>query len=142
MKTITRSQAIQDLHLELLKLVDEQSSLCQVAARRGLFCNGFERWSDEELEQRIPWEWQGEGKKTRAELLRLVNLWMLGLQNLRAGRLPCDLEADGQCRSPFCGGWEQFSESELGQFHSELCGEEIQVVADAALEPERALGPE
>ena len=132
MKTITRSQALQDLRRELLKLVNQDNSLCLVATQRGLFCGGFERWSDEELAQRIPWEWQGNDTQARAELLRLANLWMLGLQELRADSVPCDLELDGRCRSPFCFGWAQFSEVEIGQFHQEMCGEEVQVVPDAA----------
>ena len=130
MKTITRTQAIQGLRRELGKLVDEDHSLCLVATRRGLFCGGFERWSDEELRQRLPREWQSNGAKTRAELLRLANRWMLGLRELHAGSLPCDPEADSRCRSPFCFGWAQFSDNEIGQFHQEMCGEEIRVVPD------------
>jgi len=131
MKTIPRSQAIQDLRRELLKLVDAEHSLCFVAARRGLFCAGFERWSDEELEQRIPREWRGPEKKTRAELLRLANRWMLSLQERNEVPLPCDLAAVGPLPS-LCGGWAQFTEAELAQFHLEMCGEEVRIVPDEA----------
>jgi hypothetical protein len=43
MRTISRSQAICDLRRKLLELVDQERSLCLVAARRGIFCNGFGR---------------------------------------------------------------------------------------------------
>ena len=69
MRTISRSQAISDLRCELLKLVDREHSLCQVAARRGLFCNGFGRWSTEELERRTPHSTH-EPEATRDEIER------------------------------------------------------------------------
>ena len=54
MRSITRSQAIEDLREVLLRMVDEQNSLCRVAAWRKLFCHGFSQWREAELEQRFP----------------------------------------------------------------------------------------
>jgi len=128
MKTISRSQAISDLRHQLLKLVDREHSLCQVAARRGLFCNGFGRWSKEELERRIPGCSKGEPEPTRAEIEREANRRMLPLQDVRAGKLPCD---DGTI---LCAGWDEFYESELARFHREMLGESVRVVPDEILE--------
>ena len=131
MKTITRSQAIEDLRRELLKLVDERNSLCLVAARRGIFCGGFGRWGKEELERRIPALLSCEPERTRAEVERRANRWLLGLQD--PGKLPCDVDHGG--RSPLCAGWDEFYESELAHFHREMYGEEVRVVPDELLEP-------
>jgi hypothetical protein len=128
MRTITRSQAIQDLRRELLKLVDQENSLCQVAARRGLFCNGFGRWSTEELQRDVDAFSTGEPEPTRAEVERQANLRMLALQDVRAGRLPCDVGPG--CRSPFCAGWDEFYEGELARFHREMLGADVRVVPD------------
>ncbi len=133
MKTIARSQAIEALRGELLKLVSEGRSLCLVAARRGLFCGGFARWSDEELAQRIPDGPQAGPGDTRAELERQANRWQLGLQDARTGRLPCD--GDGACHSRLCAGWDEFYEGELAGFYREMCGEEVRVVPDELFEP-------
>ncbi len=127
MKILTRSQAIADLRRELLRLVDENTSLCRVAARRGLFCNGFGRWSRAELELRFPWL-LAPATGSRAELERRADRWQLASQDWRAGRLPCDLGMKGRA-SP-CSGWDEFYESELAQFHRELVGEDVRVVPD------------
>lgn len=127
-KTITRSQAIEDLRRELLKLVDEDSSLCLVAARRGVFCNGLRRWSMEELEQRLPCSLHHDPEPARAEVERQANRWLLELQDIRAGRLPCDIERGR--RSLLCAGWDEFYESELAQYYLEMCGEEVRIVPD------------
>jgi hypothetical protein len=60
---------------------------------------------------------------------------MLGLQDLRAGRLPCDVEP-GE-RSLLCAGWDEFYEGELAQFHREMLGEDVRVVPDHLLESAR-----
>lgn len=128
MRTLTRSHAIADLRRELLKLVDEENSLCRVAARRGIFCQGFARWSHEELAQRLPWILRREPVGTRAELERQANHWQLASQDLHTKRLPCDTKAS--CRSTLCAGWDEFYESELAHFYLETCGEDVRVVPD------------
>jgi hypothetical protein len=133
MKTIARSQAIEGLRRELVKLVSDGRSLCLVAARRGLFCGGFERWSAEQLALRIPDGLQAGPGITRAELERQANRWQLGLQDAPTGRLPCD--GDGACLSRLCAGWDEFYEGELAGFYREMCGEEVRVVPDELFEP-------
>ncbi|MEO6324777.1 MAG: hypothetical protein ABIT01_18585, partial [Thermoanaerobaculia bacterium] len=48
-RRITRNYAIRKLREYLLTLTDEDHSMCEVAARKGIFCKGFQRWSDDEL---------------------------------------------------------------------------------------------
>lgn len=130
MKTISRSQAIADLRREFLKLVDADHSLCQVAARRGLFCNGFARFGTDELAERLPW--RVPAGTARAEVERQANAWLSAVQDLAHGRLPCEGEVE---RGRLCAGWEEFFESELARFHREMCGDEVRVVPDVLLEP-------
>jgi hypothetical protein len=134
MRTISRSQAIANLRRELLKLVDEEHSLCLVAARRGLICNGLGRWSTAELVRRLPWRTPSAAPE-RAEVERLANDWLSAFQDRPSGRLPCD-PAPG--RASLCAGWEEFYEGELARFHREMCGEEVRVVPDALLAPDPA----
>jgi len=135
MRTLTRSQVIEDLRVELLKLVDDEHSLCLVAARRGLFCNGFGRWERGELERRFPWILEREPRPTTDEIACQANHWQLGAQDVRAGRLPCDVEG-GPSTLP-CSGWNEFYEADLARFYLEMRGEEVRVVPDG-LQPERA----
>lgn len=128
MRTISRSQAIADLRRELLKLVDEEHSLCLVAARRGIFCNGFGRFETVDLAERLPGSVPPATE--RVEIERRANAWLSELQDLRAGRLPCDHEG----RSSLCAGWEEFFEAELARFYLEMLGEEVRVVPDSLLE--------
>ncbi len=132
MKTIGRNQAIAELRHELLKLVDAEHSLCLVAARRGIFCNGLMRWSKEELQERLGKLRPVDPGSERDEVEAQVEHHQLGLQALGEGRLPCDV--DGGCRSLVCAGWDEFYESELAQFYREMCGEEVRVVPDALSE--------
>ncbi len=129
---MSRSQAIADLRRELLKFVDQEHSLCLVAAQRGIFCNGFGRWSTAELERRLPCRTPAEGEPKRADVVRRANHWLSGLQDVHAGRLPCDVLQDHRS---LCAGWEEFFESELAIYYREMCGEDVRVVPDALLEP-------
>jgi len=132
MRTITRSHAIGDLRRELLELVDAEHSLCLVASRRGIFCGGFGRWNDDELEQRLPWILHREPACTRAAAERQANRWMLGSQDARAGELPCDAGR----RTSLCAGWDEFYEGELARYYLETCGEKVRVVPDGFAEAE------
>ncbi len=129
MKTITRSQAIDDLREVLRTLVDDETSLCAAASQCGVFCRGFSRWSLAELRERYPWIAERHPKLDRAGFEELANRWQLCRQGIRSGRLPCDVAPSHVASAP-CAGWEQFYEAELGRFHAELCGECVRVVPD------------
>jgi len=129
MRRITRSQAIEDLREVLLRMVDEQSSLCRVAAWRKLFCHGFAQWSQAELEERFPRVPRREPPLQRGHQEWLANEDQLARQDIRRRRLPCDVEAGDTCAP--CAGWAEFDERDLARFHREICGEAVEVVPDA-----------
>lgn len=132
-RRVSRRQAIADLHAELLRCVDDQSSLCRVAGRQGFFCGGFAGMSPEERARRFP-RLPPEVLGDREAFERLAETDLLALQDVAVGRLPCDV--DGELRVQPCAGWEEFYESELARFHRELCGEDVEVVPDGLFEDE------
>jgi hypothetical protein len=132
MRTLSRTQAIAELRTELLKLVDADHSLCAVAARRGLFCNGLGRFDTAELQKCLPGAGSSEPAAERAAVEREVNQWLASLQDVSTERLPCDHPG----RSSLCAGWEEFFEAELARFYLEMLGEEVRVVPDSLLLPD------
>jgi len=129
MRSITRTQAIGELREVLLRMVDQQNSLCRVAAWRDLFCRGFSQWNRFELERRFP-QAQRVPSLPRPQIELMANDCQLARQDVLAGRLPCDLAAEEGARAP-CRGWNEFSDGDLARFHRELCGEAVEVVPDA-----------
>jgi hypothetical protein len=128
MRRITRSQAIEDLRDVLLRMVDEQNSLCRVASWRKLFCHGFAQWSVRELEGRFP-SLAATPAIQRGHKEWLANELQLSRQDIRRRLLPCDIQA-GDSGAP-CAGWGEFDEHELARFHREICGEAVEVVPDS-----------
>jgi hypothetical protein len=130
MRTIKRDDAIQDIRREVLKLVDDDHSICAVSSRLGIFCRGFSQFSDEELFRRFSWIAKRRDVKTRPALEVFANRWQLARQLVLNKELACDVQLadrDG------CDGWDSFTNVKLGQFHKELCGEEVEVVDDGEL---------
>jgi hypothetical protein len=129
MRRITRTQAIEELREVLLRMVDQQNSLCRVMAWRELFCRGFSQWNRWELERRFPAA-QRVPTLPRPQMECIANDCQLARQDAVAGRLPCDVAA-GESGAP-CRGWNEFDDDDLAHFHREVCGEAVEVVPDAA----------
>ncbi len=76
-RTRSRREAIGRLRTALLALTDDEHSICQVAAERGIFCHGFRRWNAAEFDRR----WKSAiGRSThlsRAQIEEFANLWQL-----------------------------------------------------------------
>lgn len=126
MPTWTRREAISGLRSALVRLTDDEHSICQVAAERGIFCHGFRRWNAQEFDRR----WRNAiGRSThlsRNQMEEFANLWQLAEQIRRDVKLACDLppaERRGACR-----GWEEFSNADLSRFCSDVLGRNIDVV--------------
>ena len=120
----SRPQAISRLRETLVRLADEEHSMCQVAADRGIFCHGFRRWGSREFDRR----WRNAiGRSThltRAQMEEFANVWQLSEQIRRGVSLACDTQsrAGGPCR-----GWEEFSNADLSRFCADLLGENVVV---------------
>jgi hypothetical protein len=127
MKVMTRDAAISALRAELLRIVDDEHSICEVAGRRGIYCHGFAQWTFSELRKRYPTIVRSRPRITPAELRDLANRWQIARQTARGTLLACDTQVEeGALRT--CKGWEEWTSSDLERFHRELTGEEIEIV--------------
>lgn len=123
-KVWSRQEAISELRRSLLKLTNEEHSMCQVAAERGIFCRGFQRWHDAEFDKR----WKGLlGRSThlsRAQMEQLANIWQLSEQIRHRVALSCDAQtiAHGACR-----GWDEFGNDAIARFCSDILGKNVVV---------------
>ncbi|MFN7972565.1 MAG: hypothetical protein U0166_09480 [Acidobacteriota bacterium] len=128
MRHLTRANLIYRLRDYLKKLVDDEHSLCLVAARKGIFCKGFAQWSDDELRKKFAWIADARPGISREELEDVINRYKLG----RTEALGCDLPCDAQMIDrDTCFGWDGFSDEDLVRFHKEWYGEEVKVTAVA-----------
>jgi len=129
MKTIQRSEAIENLHARFLEMVDDDHCLCQIAAREGFFCGGFAQWSFPELKQRYAWMVKNRPRITREELEDLANRWQLARQFVLGASLSCDVQCS-EMHHQTCSGWDTFSNEDLTRYYGEVLNEEVEVVAD------------
>ena len=123
-ETIAREEAIKILRGELLKRVDDENSICKVAAEKGIFCKGFQRYSDFELRKRYRWIARKDRRYTREEIEDLANRWQLARQDVDELPLACDVQ---QVEHDSCRGWDDFSSEELGKFLYQLTGRVVAV---------------
>lgn len=120
----SRPEAISRLREALVRLADDEHSMCQVAADRGIFCHGFRRWGPGEFDRR----WRNAiGRSThltRAQMEEFANLWQLAEQIRIGVALACDTRSrgDGPCR-----GWEEFSNADLSRFCADILGRDVVV---------------
>lgn len=121
---VSRNAAIALIRAALLELVDDDHSMCQVAAERGIFCRGFCRYSDEELRRRY-WWLAGPGL-TRKQIEQRANLWQLARQLYHDLPLACDVQ---QRDRDACNGWDGFSNEFLTQFCRKLTGRELEITS-------------
>jgi hypothetical protein len=120
-----RPEAIARLRAALLPLTDDEHSMCQVAAQRGVFCRGFRRWNASDFDRR----WRSAiGRSThlsRAQMEEFANLWQLSEQIRQRVAFACDARAKcpGACR-----GWDEMSNADLCRFCADILGKDVQVV--------------
>ena len=124
-QSVPRDQAIDLVRAELLKGCDEETSVCRVAAEKGIFCRGFSRYSDIELKRRYSWIVRKKPGMKREELEEIANRWQLARQDVDGLPIACDVQ---QLEHDTCRGWDDFSNEELSSYYQELTGRTIRVV--------------
>ena len=129
MKKATRSEVIRVLRRKCLALVDEEHSLCDVAARLHILCGGWSQWKFHELKDRYDWIVKRRPGVTREELEDLANRWQLARQFVSDSELSCDNQLH-EHHHRTCMGWDEFSNEDLAAFYAELTGSSVQVVDD------------
>lgn len=121
---ITRHEAVDLLRDRLAELVDDDHSLCEVAARHKIFCRGFSQWSFDELKRRYDWIADRHPGITRPELEFRANAWQLARKQLLDTPTACDAQAQ---EHDTCFGWDEFSPLELQHFLHDLAGLDVEV---------------
>lgn len=127
MRKLSRQEAIDEIRRELLKLVDEEHSICEVAASRGIYCFGFSHYSDDELFERLDWLAEKKHITSRQELEKAAGRWQLARQRATDKPLACDVQKEDH---DICNGWDEHSNAQLERFHMDLCGEYVQIVGE------------
>jgi len=121
---ITRESLIGALRAELSRRANGEMSICMLAAKNGIFCKGFSRYSDAELRQRYGWIAKKYPAIPRDDLEEIADSWQLARQEVDGVATSCDvqqLEHDG------CNGWNDFSNEQLSQFLLDLTGHRLVV---------------
>ena len=132
MMPMTRHDAIDGIRSAILGLVDDDHSMCEVAASLGIFCKGFRQFSDEELARRYGWIVKKRGPMTREVLEDLGSRWQLARQLVQNDQLSCDVQTR---EHDTCCGWDTFSNERLAEYYRTLIGEEV-FIADTEGAPE------
>ena len=123
---VKRDVAINQLREALVGMTDDDHSMCEIAAEKGIFCGGFKRYSDTELRERYGWLARKNPDAPREVVEDLANRWQLARQEFRDRNLACDVQT---IEHHTCGGWDEFSNDELATFYRELLGKEVVVTA-------------
>lgn len=122
---VTRAEAIQRLREKYVGMIDEENSICKVAAEKGIFCRGFKHYTDVDLRRRYDWIDRRRKSMSREELEDIANRWQLARQEVEEAPIACDVQ---QKVHDTCGGWDDFSNDDLAHFWTELTGQTITVV--------------
>src|SRR6266511_3272463 len=121
---LSRPQAIDEIRRIMNALPQDDMCACAIAARYGIFCQGFARYSDEELKQRFGWIARPRPKVSRAELERLASAYHRGRQEVTGAETCCDVETREHCG---CDGWNTFDNTALEDFYQTLTGRSCQI---------------
>lgn len=123
-ETLTRAEVIARLRNELLEMTDEENCACKAVAERGIFCNGFRRYTDEELREHYWWIVRRRPDISRAELEKIANDWQLTQQEVQRLPLACDVQS--RVRDT-CKGWNDFTDEQLEKFYWQMTGKEVRI---------------
>ena len=125
MAMISRDEAIAQLREQFLAMTDDEHSVCQVAADRGIFCNGFRRYSDTELRDRYWWIVRKKPDIARPDLENLANLWQLAQQEVQ--QMPCACDVQTRLHDT-CRGWHDFTNDQLATYYEQIVGKAVRVI--------------
>jgi hypothetical protein len=128
-KVLSRDQAIRALRHYLVKLTDEDTSICQVASRKGIFCGGFQQWTDAQFREKYSILVAKRPGLTRRQLEYLANTWQLARQIVDNVSLSCDAQSK---EHDTCNGWDSFTDDDLRRFCKEILGAEVTIQPEAA----------
>lgn len=117
--TYTREQALQRIREFLVSNQREDETTCQAAARMGVFCHGYDRWTVEQLRHLYPWLAKKMPEETpREEFLKLIVAWDGARQLAHKGAATtCDVKA---LDHEGCLGFDRFGNDQLKRMFPQL----------------------
>ena len=121
-KRVSRATAIALLRSRFLSMCDDDTSMCRVAAQRGIFCKGFSKYTETELRRKYWWLAARDPEMGREELEDLANKWQLAREMRNELDLACDVQ---RLEHDTCNGWNDFSNEQLSGYCSEILGQPI-----------------
>ncbi|HYM60589.1 MAG TPA: hypothetical protein VEZ11_06830 [Thermoanaerobaculia bacterium] len=122
---INRGEIIRLLKEEFRRMsTDDDTSICKLAAEKGVFCRGFHRFNDDELRKRYDWLVRRDPTMSREDLEDLGNRWQIARQEVEEADCSCDVQARVH---DTCRGWDDFSNEELAGFFLEITGKKLNV---------------
>ncbi|HEX9160275.1 MAG TPA: hypothetical protein VF980_01105 [Thermoanaerobaculia bacterium] len=124
LETITRTELVIRLRNALAKFTDIENSICKVAAERGIFCNGFNQYGDEDLRRRYDWIVKKRPDLNREQLEVIANDWQLAQQEVYELPIACDVQ---QTVRDTCRGWSDFTNEQLAKFYFQVTGQEVAI---------------
>ena len=114
----TREEALQRVREFLGKQTREDETTCQAAARLGIFCHGYDRWTLEQLRNLYPWLAKKMPADTpREDFMKLIVAWDNARQLVHKVSTTCDahsVDHDG------CLGFDRFSNQQLKRMFPQL----------------------
>ncbi len=123
-ESVSRNELIDRLRNALREFADDDTSICKAAADRGVFCRGFLRYTDGQLKRRYEWIVRKRPGISRNELEQIANYWQLAQQQVHGVGFACDVQTR---LHDTCGGWDDFSNEQLADFHAQLTGRKVDV---------------
>jgi hypothetical protein len=134
---VSRAWAIRSLREFLMTLTDEDHSMCRVATDRGIFCQGFRKLNDADLQKHFAGLVERRPGVNRWQLEALGNQWELARQTVDRLPLACDVE---QKEHGTCGGWDDLSNEDLAGYCAGLLGQDVLVTPQGTFTPPASAG--
>jgi hypothetical protein len=113
-----REEALKRIREYLIANTRSDETTCQAAARMGVFCHGYDRWTVEQLRQLYPWLSKKMPANTpKEEFLKLITAWDGARMLVNKSATTCDAKAADQ---EGCLGFDRFNNPQLKRMFPQL----------------------
>jgi hypothetical protein len=114
----TREEALKRIREFLISQTRPDETTCQAAARLGVFCHGYDRWTVDQLRHLYPWLAKKMPPETsREEFLKLIVAWDSARQLAHKAPTTCDVKA---LDHEGCLGFDRFDNEHLKRMFPQL----------------------
>jgi hypothetical protein len=121
---LSRPEAIDRLRTVLVHLAGEGQCVCSAVGSLGVFCQGFNRFTDAELREQLDWIVRKRAGAPRETLENVAALYHLGRLEATGKEICCDVETRDHV---VCDGWNTFDNAALERFHLAMLGQPVKI---------------